>query len=390
MNERGKMSKKSGTFFLLAISTILVASDSPDSFPLSQREESQAKQKQMEPKEFTSQPKNMLTPAVAPAVKNGVDFFVNTSFIYWNLGLVGPSTEYGLSGTFPGTVTTGTVVAPGKFYHANSAWEPGFKIGAGLEFEHDGWDLYAEWSWLNPVDRTWKAHGSLPQIAKNEILVALFGPCCGHGMSNSDNLLLSENLQYHFNAIDVELGRNFFFSKYMTMRPNVGLKTMWLWQKTKRIAHCTVASEPSSPTATWDFLTEKDNSWGIGVRAGADAVWHLSKSWGFYGDFAFSALSTWVKNFNYEVMNVNGLGNPTVVRDNKRNLFVMLPVFEVGVGFEYMTWFCDEAYMFNIKAGWEDQFMLPTVASSYTTPGYNYGLTELALQGLTLELGLHF
>ena len=50
-----------------------------------------------------------------------------------------------------------------------------------------------------------------------------------------------------------------------------------------------------------------------------------------------------------------------------------------------MTWFYDEAYMLELKAGWEEQVWFNTNQFQSATAQGN-----LALQGFTMKAGFHF
>ncbi len=200
--------------------------------------------------------------------------------------------------------------------------------------------------------------------------------------------------------MDLELGRNFFLSRYMTLRPHVGLKTAWVNQKFN-------TAFSLSPDAELVFLVDSlqysggalqsrqsQESWGLGIRAGLDPVWRFSRNWGLYGNIAASAMYQYYSDtlemklqnttFQYEGQGLGGLRSFDVINAN-RSQHVVTPVLELGLGIEYMTWFCDQAYMVELKAGWEEQIWFNT---NRFLDAFSTG--NLTLQGFTLKAGFHF
>ena len=125
---------------ILSLSTALVAAD-------------QASQQTNPPMPMgvTSQPTGVITPPVAPAVNHGADVFISADFIYWKAYQEG--LEYANSAVnalAASGLTPGATLNQGTFATPQTKFEPGFKVGLGLEFEHDGWDLFAQYTWLAP------------------------------------------------------------------------------------------------------------------------------------------------------------------------------------------------------------------------------------------------
>ena len=199
--------------------------------------------------------------------------------------------------------------------------------------------------------------------------------------------------------MDLELGRNFFLSRNLTLRPHIGLKTAWINQKFNREYSATdvEVSDPSSLTPSYFTgavsKNQSQESWGMGIRFGLDPVWHISRKWGIYGNVALSALYQYYKTT--EAIEVTGFEQPidgTVTtaadytfRNTKKNNHTLTPVLELGLGLAYMTWFYDQAYMLELRAGWEEQVWFNTNQLQDASSRGN-----LTLQGFTLKAGFHF
>jgi hypothetical protein len=375
---------------ILSLSTAMVAAD--------QTSDMNQKQPPM-PMGVTSQPTGVITPPVAPRVSNGADFFMSADFIYWYAQQDG--LEYAFAGEL-GNNRTNPNPSHSHIKQADRKWEPGFKLGAGLEFEHDGWDLFAEWTWLNPITNN---ETSTSVDLDNDSYVVL--PYGLNGVSGIAAGAVGQSLDkaeaswtLHYNVIDLELGRNFFLSRYMTLRPHVGLKTAWINQKFNKEFSGDDIGFGEDPIVATDLefalsgeakQNQSQESWGLGIRMGIDPVFHLSRNWGIYGNLALSAMyqyySTSLKTSAY------GIGTGTLnagqpidfeFRNTKKSNHTLTPVLELGLGLEYMTWFYDESYMLELKAGWEEQVWFNT--NQFQSAGEG----NLTLQGFTFKAGFHF
>ena len=188
---------------------------------------------------------NEITPSAEPSVCGCVTPFVTADFISWraqedglDFSFNGTSIAGVEAGFLPETASRGTVKSP------HFSYEPGFKVGAGLKFEHDGWDLFAQYTWWrkntgkhnSKSSLTEKSNGSSYVIATSPLHSAAFAEGelgvggQGSGLATPAVQKASATWALHFNVLDAELGRNFWISKYLTLRPFIGMKFSWLTQ----------------------------------------------------------------------------------------------------------------------------------------------------------------
>jgi hypothetical protein len=349
---------------LFSISTGLLLAEQPN------------KQTQQQPASVTTQPKGMITPAVAPKVRDGVGLIATADFIWWKTNISGM--EYATSGAADGGnfVPFGASTKRGHVNQPNFDFEPGFKIGLGLEFAYDGWDLYADYTWLNGDTE----HNSLSAHRGNGA-TTLFPIVLDTGtISTLPITKESSRWRQHFNVLDLELGRNFFISRRLTLRPHFGLKSAWINEKWK-------LEFTGSGSIVDGSQKRKQSLWGIGTRAGLNTVWHFAKNWGLYGDIAVTAL--W-SDFHVKAKDSTELDVsppiPSMTNLNTREVITeVIPVIETGIGLTYMTWFDDDEYLFQISAGWEEQVWLDfNHFVDFNRSG------NLSIQGLTIKAGFAF
>src|SRR5579872_1351867 len=93
-------------------------------------------------------PNRKITPPIIPNVSCGWNIEISADFIWWTTfidNLPFALTNIVDGGTF---VPFGTDVPRGSVAYPNFKFEPGFKVGLGGSLGHDGWDLFANYTWL--------------------------------------------------------------------------------------------------------------------------------------------------------------------------------------------------------------------------------------------------
>ncbi len=331
--------------------------------------------------------KSVITPSVYPYVSTGTNTYVTTEFIWWKTVIGG--TGYAYNGVDDGFhVPMGVDVETGTLKRPDFGFQPGCRIGIGTHFDHDGWNIEAEYTFLSGPTETNSIHSSPDKGSQTLISIAT-----GDGVFAP--LVVDQarcKWEQDFNVVDLALGRNFFISKYLTLKPNVGLKTAWIHEE---VAFSFVptpnTTDPRNGVFLFDsvnqlleaFNRRHQNMWGLGLRGGIDTLWHVNKNWAFFGDIAFTTF--WadfhIKSTHYVNESVEGTYKTLGVRYSIQTL---IPVIETSLGLAYIHWFYDDAYRFQLQAGWEHQIWTD----------FNYllqqGSGSLTTQGLTIKAGLTF
>ena len=191
--------------------------------------------------------------------------------------------------------------------------------------------------------------------------------------------------QLHFNNIDLELGRNYWISKWLALRPFVGLKVSWMEQNFHAEYHVNDASHSFD---RWDYHMYQDqDQWGVGVRAGLNTVWYLWKHVGIFGDFALSGM---YNHFDTERRDKyrNNQSLFTKNLNTEAGFYDVTAVLEWALGARFDTAFHNDDYYFYFQAGWEQQLWFNQNQFFYLAEGKGSG--NLSMQGLTLEMGFYF
>ncbi|MCB1107875.1 MAG: autotransporter outer membrane beta-barrel domain-containing protein [Chlamydiia bacterium] len=336
-----------------------------------------------------------ITPNAGPRVAHGADVFITANFIWWK------ATQDGLRYAADG-LAAGQALSPaanpflgapkGKNRSVGEDWAPGFKVGLGLNLSHDGWDLYTQYTWLHASNSN--------SIANANGAVANFA---GIGQQGNNPTLIRAisargSWDLHFNVIDLELGRNFYLSQFLTMRPFIGLKGTWQDQHFKS-SYTAAATETfqidvngaANINTVGPYRMSMDTDvWGIGVRGGFNLAYYMAKNWSIFGNFAWTSM--W-SNY-HELERRDHLDDPTtgntklVVNIGNDSFYTVKYVGEMELGLRWETWFYDDNYHFAIQAGWEQQVWINW--GQFVVIEEQQVEHDLALHGLNLKFRFDF
>ncbi len=305
-----------------------------------------------------------ITPCAGPRVACGADLFVTVDFIYWRSGM---------DGLAYATTGNGANIAPanpgtGSVRHPDFGWDPGFKIGLGYNLGHDCWDIFAEYTYLRP-----SASDSVSNTAQT--LVSLWS------FDNVNTTPLASargSWDLDFNVVDLELGRNYFISRYLTLRPHFGLKGTWMCND-----FATSNVDFADNTIVNRFTVGQDY-WAVGLRTGLDTVWYFNKYFGIFGDFALSAI--WGEFDVTRRERATTAGVITSQSNYNNDFYSLKEVFEIVLGLQGDIWFSDDSFHLGFNAGWEMQY--------WPDQNQYFKLSEEAAHGdlffMGLTLGVRF
>lgn len=327
-------------------------------------------------------PQSPTAPSAGPRVDHGIDAFITGSFIYWT------ARTDNLAYIKTGVGSPATNVGKGSAKYPDWDWNPGFKAGIGLNLPHDEWDVYAEYTWFyssasdttdggeNGMMPTWDIASINPLLQTPQSITRARGAW-----------------DIHFYSIDVSLGRNYFISRFLTLRPFIGFKGGWIDENYK----VRYALSNGSTNTTLQMKNDQDY-WGLGLRSGLETSWHYDANWSLYGDLALAALWSQYeltrRDTREDTRNAGGANNPplnTVITEyhSDNNFHTIKGVLEFGIGLRGEWWFFENRYHFLIQAGWEEQLWINhnQFEKRYFLNA-NYG--DLILQGLSIKLRFDF
>lgn len=302
-----------------------------------------------------------ITPPAGFAAEQGIGFSVYGDFIYWearqaNIGFA--------ASAFPTNPTAS--VAIGQSYAPSFKYKPGFKAGIDFDLGHDNWDLNIDYTWLNG------SSGKNVVSSSTSDLIALYSTSSQAALTK----LTSADGEwfFHYNLINMELGRDYYISQYLTLKPYFGLSGAWNNQK--EVIHYT--------SSTYDVTKHySQHYWGIGFDTGLNTNWFFDENWSIYGNFAL--MNLWSKyrvNSSETDLNLSNRATTTGL-DNQSIQYGFQNVLDLELGIRWGTTFDDDTMGASVLVGWEQQLWINHAQ-------YGHGASNLSLQGLNARLRFDF
>lgn len=381
-----------------------------------------------------------VTPYAGPAVDGGVDAYIKASYILWHASEQGLGyAMYGIADPTT-SVTTNYAQSQGRVIAPKFKTSSGFKVGLGLDFAYDGWDLGLNYTWLHThatssISALASGDGDSDDAAIQGLLLPthatafatstvgsvesiVAGKPASGLVQNSLNSA-SSSWRLHFNVLDLELGRDFFISSKLLVRPHYGLKGTWQKQNNNlqyvaqgelvsvvvsglvTTSGGTVVTVPDTATETISVdsavetyqIASRQSSWGLGPRAGMNLSWLVTRNFSFFTDTAVSLLWGQFKDTRFDVASAVDTTKGTVIFSNYNPINVRSRVHQVNavvemqLGLRYDYWFSNDEYRFRAEAGWENQLWFNQQHFAFTESA---GSANLSLQGFTLTFQFDF
>lgn len=285
-----------------------------------------------------------------------------------------------------------------KTLHFDWGW--GFRIGLGANLNHDGWDVNLQWMrFRTDTHRHLKTDGIkelfTPVFAANQVDIDPVSPTLApQGMLKE----AKSDWRLHFNELDLELGRQFFVSKWLTIKPRAGLRTAWIKQSDK-IAYENWLPPVFSGTAFRSvvdyFVNMKCKYWGLGLIGGLDTQWGLGCNWSLFANFDASILYGYFATSNRQTsLQQTGVFFNLFEFQDFFHVSRFITDFFAGIRYDYM--FCDERYHLGVQVGWEyhlffGQNQFVKFPSDVSLPGVIVSSqNDLSLQGVSAQVRFDF
>jgi hypothetical protein len=275
----------------------------------------------------------MVNPPARPFAKDTWGFYVAIDPLLWQAHENG--LPVGIVTGGPGFNNSGT----NKVKNPHFEWSWGFRLTGGLNLECDGWDTALTWTRWNTTAKT---HFSAGQ--NNEILPTAPTPL-NAGLLTAGHA--SARWRLHLNVLDWELGREFYVSRCLTLRPMIGLRSAWISQKFRA-----TYDELPVIVSTEDVKDrERCKYWGLGPLGGIDTQWGLGCGWSIFGNYSASLLYGFFKTPFRERLDT--VVPPNIKNRTKNFYHVGRAISDMQIGLRYDWLACDECYHLGVEAGWE-------------------------------------
>ncbi|MGE0670781.1 MAG: Lpg1974 family pore-forming outer membrane protein [Parachlamydiales bacterium] len=318
--------------------------------------------------------KNTAYPARPQNHRNA--FFLTADFLYWRADLDG------IPIAVKGNNASLGYQNKMKIIDMDFDWNPAFRVGLGGILGGDSWDLKAEYTrYTNHSERS--AH-----VSGDNALIPLWATVTNKqsGIFVLNGVASHATGHYHlnYNVVDLELGRNYFVSRAISVRPFIGARGAFIYQHTRY--HYTGLTFAEG--ANYSPLTTKgkSNYQGGGIRAGFNAGWHFNRYWSFFSEISGSLLYG-----RFDTAENMTTKNNSMTSHLSGDFNAARPNIEIILGLQWETYFCKDRCRFSLGLGYEfvEWFLMNQFPREFA-PGYLNGASgrfhgDLGLQGGTLK-----
>ncbi|MCP5503985.1 MAG: MOMP family protein [Chlamydiales bacterium] len=328
------------------------------------------------------------TASARPEV-DGYGWFFTFDVLYWHAKVGG--TEFAYTDQDP----RAQLPVSGRTKDIDFEWDWGLRVGLGYNFDHDGWDLRAQYTWFdtNGSDSTRSGiNSSIVPLRGSSTIVANVNT----STANQFLYCTSAKSQYDFDysAIDLELGRAYFISGKLSFRPHWGLKTAWIDQE--QITRYTGGIvDPNSPTQLGlegNTVHVKDDCdfWGLGPRVGLDSRWHLGYGFSIFGNVAGALLFGYFDVEHKE--RYSQFGDNRIKLSGNRHAFS--PTAQMQLGLRYDTYIHNNTQHIGVGLGFEAQYwwrqnQMLKIDDSQVLKYERYS-EDVSMHGITLDIRWDF
>lgn len=319
--------------------------------------------------------------ALARPEPNGKGWFLTFDVLYWQTKVGGVQYASAVSPEVASPIARSSTPREPEF-----DWTFAFKAGIGYKFFHDGWDAHFEYTYFRN-DASDSYSTTLPTVIEPAIpeLFGLTGTTVadllgGSGLSTFATQT-SANFRVNFNDINLDLGRDFFVSQNLSLRPSMGLKASWLsFRQNVTLSGGGTAYEytvfnliplkEKGLGANTIYAEAHQKFVGIGPRASVDTRWHLGNDISFYGDVAGALLFGYFRT-DGEATYTGNTANYFTAQDKFHRV---IPTVDFELGLIYDKYVMCDTQHFSISLGYETQYFWDV----------NYLSTSKAPQGLAM------
>jgi len=244
-------------------------------------------------------------------------------------------------------------------------FQAGCRVALGYNTPFDGWDLQLVYTGLNYSYNntvTWS----------DTTLVGNLSDWTG-----------TWTQAYYFNQGDLDLGRMMKVSRKLKVRPHVGVRALWLTQKSSITPNLETQAEADAINKT-----SRIKGFLVGAELGLDSVWMLSREFGVYANLGFTTLVNQAKLVN-SVSPLDTYDGNVSYKTNYGTKIVNGLDFALGLRWDRN--FSNDDYHFGINFGYEHHSLINVNANAFTQNGYSLGFdSDFTMQGIALGARFDF
>jgi len=345
------------------------------------------------------------------------DVWVDASFIYWQpfQDNMEPAAVMSNAADFSDMLLDdASALVNGKILNLKTKFKPGFKVGIGMNFDHDSWDGAVEYTRFHSTHSTSGSNSVYyPMLLLAQELEQFSG--LADDVSPGATLLpfsFKESWRLNMDFIDVDMGRWYWVGTALSFRPSVGARGGWINQRlSAQYGMFDTADEVTGPPLTelaFASISLKTRSWCVGPRMGINTNWMVG-GWGCnmncwdgfrfignaYADILYTRYKTSSQNqvVNEGVITTDAaLGTIAASTWHQSKINTIRTHLDLELGLGWGSYFDNNNWHFDLSAtyGFQvffSQNMFRNGASPIVTRN---PVGDLYIQGLTLTARLDF
>lgn len=316
----------------------------------------------------------------------GLGWFVSGEILYWHAKIGG--SDYAISAGGPKS----PVLTPieGTTKENDFGWDLGGRLGIGVFLPHDDWDLLVNFTYYRNHD-TSSSHKLDPSYLLST--VGVFGGAFDRAKSTYELSYLN---------LDLELGRNYFMSQNLSLRPYIGVKASRLHMEQKVKYHFSPLELVGELVGEFYRVHNRSDFDGIGPRVGIKGNWFLGYGFRFFNECSFSLLYSFFEVREKEKASPNAsVSNINVHLKADKHSFT--PFAQIYSGLGWGGYIYEEKAYLTFKFGYEvlyfwrsnqmlssDDFTFSGATPFSTRLEYKRYSEDLSFYGITGQVRLDF
>ncbi len=255
-------------------------------------------------------------------------------------------------------------------------WDWGLRTGIGWNTVIKNWNMIATYTKFHtrPFASMATSEGLVMPTWKESNLK--------RGEASGDGSLVAWRL--HLDLADMEIGKNFEPSKNVSLRPHLGVRAAWIYQKRKK-----VQIEQDEVSHRKQPLFCSNNCVGLGGRGGLDSLWNVGKGLSFFGDGALSLLAGY---YNID-QKKRPIQKDFQMSDEENGITNGIATAEMSLGMQYEKALSTRKF-FTVRIGYEVNYIFNQTRWMDWFSNAKGALSDagsgMSLQGITLGFRLDF
>ncbi|MEX0961255.1 MAG: Lpg1974 family pore-forming outer membrane protein [Simkaniaceae bacterium] len=267
-------------------------------------------------------------------------------------------------------------------------WDWGFRTGLGYRLPYDGWDLYAEFTYFKTNGSSSAGaniNGSVIPLRGSSVITLGDGGFI-HEFEFCDKAKARFSLD--FMRLDLDLGRDFYVSPKLALKPLFGLVATWVDMK-ERVDY-TGGEENGGLGVNSVRVKDKDYFKGVGPKFGMESDWYIGAGVSLYANLSGALV--------YGYHNVDHYEKFSALEDNKIDLGASphryAPNVLAQAGIAWQGYFDENEKHVTIQLGFDGQYwwrMNQMIKIDESNPlNYEMYSEDLGFIGLNLSFRFDF